>query len=221
MNLTDALLPQGFLWFANLLALVLLGHCIRHAQWRRLAEPSLQHLWLASCVTLLLLWHIKTGIKPGLNFHLLGTTMLTLIFGPRLAIVALTVVLAGSTLFGAGGWTSLGLNLLLMAALPALFSYAIYSQAHYKLPRHVFVYIFVDAFVTAGLAMCLCGITVTALLAISGAYTSEYLGSNYLPYFILMGWSEALLTGMATTLMVVYRPEWLATFNDRQYLKGK
>lgn len=221
MNLPDALLPQSLLWPANLLAVALLGHCILRAPWRRLTQPALLHLWLAGCVGLMLLWSIKTGVRPGLNFHLLGATLLTLMFGPRLAIVALAVVLTGVTLAGAGGWTSLGLNLLLMAALPTLFSYAIYSQAHHKLPRHVFVYIFIDAFVTAGLAMVLCGIIVTAIMAGSGTYTPDYLGSNYLPYFILMGWSEALLTGMATTLMVAFRPEWLATFNDRQYVSGK
>jgi uncharacterized membrane protein len=84
----------------------------------------------------------------------------------------------------------------------------------------VFVYIFVDAFVTAGLAMILCGLFAVALLAASDVYPMHYLGHEYLPYFILMGWSEAMLTGMAVTLMVVYRPQWLATFSDQQYVKG-
>jgi uncharacterized membrane protein len=33
-----------------------------------------------------------------------------------------------------------------------------------------------------------------------------------------MAWSEAVTTGMAITLMVVYRPQWVSTFDDKAYL---
>lgn len=221
MNFPDLLLPQSLLWPANLLAGWLLFACIRRAPWRMLGKGGMLNLWLASSVALMLLWSIKAGIRPGLNFHLLGATLLTLMFGARLAIVALAVVLLGATLNGSGGWQSLGLNLLLMAGLPVLFSYACYSQAHHKLPNHVFVYIFLNAFVTAGLSILLVGLTDTLLLAGSGAYSGAYLGRNYLPYFVLMGWSEAMLTGMAVTLMIAFRPGWLVTFSDQSYVKGK
>ncbi len=220
MNIPDLLLPSSLLWPANLLALLLLGHVLRHAPWRRLGQAGDLHLWLAGCVGVMLVWSVKAGIKPGLDFHLLGATLLTLMFGARLAMAALAVALLGVTLSGAAGWASLGINFLVMAVLPSFFSYIVYRQAHTKLPNHVFVYIFVDAFITAGFAMCLCGLAATALLAISASYSASYLGSNYLPYFILMGWSEALLTGMAVTLMVVFRPAWLSTFNDQKYVKG-
>lgn len=167
------------------------------------------------------MWSIKAGVKPGLSLHLLGATALTLMFGPCLALIAMAVVLVGVTVYGASGWISLGLNFLTMAALPVLFSYTIYSQTHYKLPKHVFVYIFVDAFLTAGLAIFLSGLAAVLILAEAGVYKLGYLQSNYLMYYILMGWSEAMLTGMAATLMVVYRPEWLSTFSDKLYLQKK
>lgn len=221
MNFPDLLLPQSLLWPANLLAAALLGFCIWKAPWRRLADSRIQHLWLACCVGLMLVWSVKAGIKPGLTFHLLGATVLTLMFGPMLALVALAAVLVGVTFWGTGGWMSLGINFIVMAALPVLFSYAIYCQAHYKLPKHVFVYILLDAFLTAGLAIFLSGIAATAILASSGAYRLSYLKEYFLIYYILMGWSEAILTGMAATLMVVYKPDWLATFSDKLYLSNK
>ncbi len=179
------------------------------------------HLWLAGSVGLMLLWSIRAGIKPGLNFHLLGGTLLMLMFGPRLAMISLAVVLLSVTLAGASGWASLGVNFLLMAALPVMFSYVIYSQVHHKLPNHVFIYIFVDAFLTAGLVMCVCGLISSVMLTLASVYSGDYLASHYLPYFALMGWSEALLTGMSITLMVAFRPKWLLTFSDQRYLKGK
>jgi uncharacterized membrane protein len=221
MNFPDLLLPAYILWPANLVAALLLADCLRRAPWRCLGESRLQQLWLASCVTLMLIWSVRAGVRPGLNFHLLGATLLTLMFGPRLAISALAVVLAGVTLSGASGFETLGLNLLVMAALPVLFSYLIYIQAFHKLPNHIFVYIFLNAFITAGLAMCLSGLAATLMLAAGHAYPLDYLGRNYLSYFILMGWSEAMLTGMAITMMVAFRPEWLVTFSDRRYLKIK
>jgi uncharacterized membrane protein len=38
---------------------------------------------------------MKAGVKPGLNLHLLGATMFTLMFGRQLAIVGFSLVLAG------------------------------------------------------------------------------------------------------------------------------
>jgi uncharacterized membrane protein len=36
-----------------------------------------------------------------------------------------------------------------------------------------------------------------------------------------MAWSEAFATGMLITVMVVYKPQWVATFDDRRYLLDK
>jgi uncharacterized membrane protein len=36
-----------------------------------------------------------------------------------------------------------------------------------------------------------------------------------------MAWAEAFTTGAALTLMVVYRPDWVATFDDARYLRNQ
>ena len=35
---------------------------------------------------------------------------------------------------------------------------------------------------------------------------------------MLLAWGEAFATGMLVTLMVVYKPEWVSTFDDARYL---
>ena len=55
----------------------------------------------------------------------------------------------------------------------------------------------------------------------AGAYEWEYLSGEYLPYFLLLAFSEAWLSGMVMTLFVVYRPNWVLTFDDSRYLTGK
>lgn len=221
MNFPDTLLPFSLLWIANGMALLILVQTLRQAHWGMLQRLDILNVFMGAAVTLMLIWSIKAGIKPGLNFHMLGGTLLTLMFGPWLALAVLAMVILAITFFGAAGWASLGINFLLMAALPVVLSYAIFRAADKKLPNHLFVYIFVNGFLAAGLAMVTCGLTAATLLRIAGTYTSSYLGTQYVPFFILMGWSEAMLTGMLITLMVVYRPEWVSTFSDERYLKSK
>ena len=40
------------------------------------------------------------------------------------------------------------------------------------------------------------------LLILAGAYDWEYLASEYLPYFLLLGFSEAWLSGMLITMFI-------------------
>lgn len=221
MNFPDGLLPPSWQWLAHLLFVAVLGGAVYRAPWRRLRDNDQLHLFLGLCVALMLLWSIKTGIKPGLNFHLLGATVFTLMFGPWLAIVGLGVVLLGVTFYGLSGWGSFSVNGLLMGVLPVTASYIVYRLVDSRLPNHFFVYIFLNAFIGAAIAMALTGLAATGLLALAGAYTADYLSSNYLPYFLLMGWSEALLSGMMLTLLVVYRPQWVATFDDARYIRNK
>jgi uncharacterized membrane protein len=36
-----------------------------------------------------------------------------------------------------------------------------------------------------------------------------------------MSWAEAFTSGALITVLVVYRPQWVTTFDDRRYLDGK
>ena len=221
MNLPNDLLSPGWYWAGYGLLAPALAWAVRTAPWRRLKDPGPLNLWLGACVVLMAVWSIKTGIKPGLNFHLLGATAMTLMFGPSLALLGLVIVLAAVTLAGMSGWQGYGWNALLMGALPVAVSYGIYWLADRKLPNHLFVYIFLNAFFGSALAMAAAGLGATLLLHLSGAYPAAYLYHDYLPYFILMAWSEAVSTGMAITVMVVYLPHWVSTFDDMRYLRRK
>jgi uncharacterized membrane protein len=220
MNIPDHLLPPEWYWVSHVLAFALLLFAIRRAAWAKMTETWRLNIWLGACVALMGLWSIKTGIKPGLNFHVLGATAVTLMFGWELALVALAIVITGITLSGMAGWEALSLNFLLMAAVPVSLSYMVFSFVDRKLPNHLFIYIFIDAFFGAALAIGLTGVVSSLVLGLAGTYTFSYLFSDYLPYYILMGWSEALLTGMAISLMAIYRPNWVATFDDVRYLQN-
>src|SRR5512145_268706 len=125
MHLTDDLLPAAWYWFGLLALAVLLLRAARNAPWRRLAEPSLLNAWLGAIVALALLWTIRAGIQPGLAFHLLGGTVCTLMFGPHLALVALSLVAVAAACTGSMEPWSLPLNILLMGGVPIAVSLSV------------------------------------------------------------------------------------------------
>ncbi|MBU0751464.1 MAG: energy-coupling factor ABC transporter permease [Gammaproteobacteria bacterium] len=202
------------------LALVWLW-CLRTAPWRRLAGEGQFNVWLGAIVVLMLLWSMKAGVRPGLNLHLLGVTAMTLMFGRQLAIAGLSLVLVAVTFNGGAGWQAYALNALVMAVLPVFVAFAVLRFVERWLPANFFIYVFVAAFFGAAVVAGVTGVAGTALLAVAGVYPAELLLADYFPYFLLLGFSEAWLNGAAVTLMVVYFPHWVGTFDDRRYLLNK
>lgn len=194
---------------------------IWQAPWRRLADADLLNVWLGMVVLLSVFWSMKAGVRPGLELHFLGATIFTLTFGPLLAFVGLSFVLLAVCINLDSGYFSFALNSLLAAGFPVYFSHVLYRMFSKILPRNLFVYIFVNGFFGAAATVVAVGILSCLLLRVGGVYDLEYLASEYLPYFMLLGFSEAWLSGMILTLFVVYRPAWVVTFDDSSYLVGK
>lgn len=222
MNFPDALFPQAWALGAFLPLLAAWLWCAKTAPWRRLTDSGQLNVWLGTVVLLVLVWSMKAGVKPGLNLHLLGATMFTLMFGRQLAIVGLSVVLAGVTLNGElqghPGWIAFGLNALVLAVFPVLLADTIRRGVERFLPANLFVYIFGSAFFGAALTVMATGVLASALLWLAGVYPAAALLDDYLPWYLLLGFAEAWLNGALVTLMVVYLPRWVGSFDDRRFL---
>jgi uncharacterized membrane protein len=221
VNLPDTLLGEGWYWAAWAVWLPLFARSLLKAPWARLRESEQLNVWLGMIVLLTLIWSLRAGVKPGLSLHLLGATVYTLSFGPHLAFIGLSLVLLGISLNGEAGYLAFGLNALLMAGVGVLLSQGIHRVVFRFLPRHFFVYIFANGFFGSALTVFGVGLAAAIVLAIAGAYDWSYLANEYLPYFLLIGFSEAWLSGMLMTLFVIYRPNWVATFDDSSYLANK
>ena len=219
MNISHGMLTQTWSFAAFGIYLFVWLAVLRTAPWRRLLDNSLSHGFLGSCVLLLALWHITTPHFPGLNYHFLGATLLTLMFRWQLAFVGMNLVLMGMCISGDGHWQTLPVNALTMGLIPILTSYALYRLVEWKLPNHLFIYLFINAFFGAALTIGV-AVTVSALLLVSaGVYHLDYLLKEYFPFLPLMMFPEAFITGMLTTLAVVFYPQWVLTFDDTKYLK--
>ena len=219
MNLASELFPASWLWFSSALAMAVLGVAIGRVRWRDMKQAGRHNVWLGAVVALMVMWLISAGIRLGLNLHPLGAGVMTLMFGPALGLLAIAAALIGSALNGGVGWSALGLNLMVMGVLPVLVTQGLRVLVEKYLPANYFVYIFVLAFGGSGLGVMLLGGVATLLVWLSGAYSLDLLSYEYLPFFMLLTISEAWLSGMLMTLMVIYRPGWVDSFDDQRYLK--
>lgn len=221
MNLFGGAVAAAWLWIGNLACAALLVHALRSRPWTWLESDSRQHAYAGSIVACMLLWTISGKLGAGPSFHILGTTILTLMFGPRLAFVAACLALAGVSAAGLAGWEAFGVNALLMGAVPIASSYALYRWADRRLPNHFFVYVLVSAFVNGGLAMTASRLAAMAVLWLAGSGAPAVAAGDYLIASVLLSWGEALTTGMIMTLCVVYRPGWVRLFDDARYIVGR
>ncbi|MDT8282941.1 MAG: energy-coupling factor ABC transporter permease [Gammaproteobacteria bacterium] len=222
LHIPVQLLPAAVLWFANILfGLLWLVAASKVSFEQLLANSPNQHVYFGALVILLLMWGIKAGITPGLGFHHLGATLFTLMFGWPLALIGLSVIMFASIFVEHNEWLSLGINGCLSIALPVFTSYAILKLSQKYLPDNFFIYIFVVAFFGAGIAVAASRIASIVLLSLVSAYPDTKLIDESLIYIPLFMFPEAFVTGMLASIFVVYKPEWMITFDDERYIKGK
>lgn len=219
MNFPGDLFSDGWVFGAYLPLLLVWVWCLRTGPWRRLADPVQLNVWLGTIVVLTLMWSMKAGLRPGMTVHLMGATMFTLMFGRQLAIAGLCLVMAAVNYNANGfsGWEAYALNALALVVFPVSLAYTIFKAVERWLPANFFIYIFVATFFGAALTTVATGLLATGLLAISAAYSVDVLIGEYFISYVLLGFAEAWLNGAVITLMVIYYPHWVVTFDDSRY----
>ncbi len=221
MELNGELFSPTFRWWAAGLYGLSLYYAFRLAPWTRLRHSEQLHAFLGACLVLMLLWSLRVTVIQGLVFHFLGVTALTLMFGWSLAMFGASLALLGVTLNGMAQWSSFPVNIITLGILPISLTQTILVLVRSLLPKNFFIYILVNAFLTGGLVATLSGYLASGLLLLSGAHTSEAIGSTFLPFFPLMFLPEGMLNGWIMTVLVCNRPQWVGSFDDDLYLRGK
>lgn len=221
MDIPANLLPDVYLWGSGLLCALLLLAAMLTAPWPKIRDSEAQHVFLGTIVMLSLLWVMRGGIQDGLGFHLLGMTLMCLMFEWQFALFAAGLVVAIATVRGPAGWEAFGVNLLLMGALPILFTRMALYFCQRRLPHNYFIYVFVNAFLAGGLSILLTGIASAGLQHAAEVQPSGSIFRNFVQILPLLMFGEAFINGGTMTLMVAYRPHWVATFHDHWYVKDK
>ncbi len=214
-------LPAAWTTAGWVLAVAVVGRAAQAAPWRQFSASEPVHVWYGAILFVLMLWSLQATVGDGFTFHLLGVVALALLVGPALALVGSAVALALLLAVHGGLWMNAGLAFLTMAGVPVTVTWLVLRFAESRLPPNLFIYVFVVAFFGAGLAYALAGVAGAAVLALGAGRPAALVFGEYAPYLIYLAFGEATLTGMVLTLAVVYRPQWVATFDDARYLNGR
>jgi Predicted membrane protein len=222
MNIPFGVLNDAFFWLTWLLAVPLLLLSLWRAPWHKvLNDWTAQAVFAGAVLIVLGLWSVKASIGPGLSFHFLGATLLTLMFGWQFAFIALAFVLALVTYTGGAGWDAFAANWLTLAAVPVLVTWWALLAAYRWLPRNFFVYVFLNAFLVGALAMLASILALTVVLVWGDVISWLKLSYQFLPLLPMMMGPEAFVNGFLITILVMNKVEWVSTFTDEQYLHGK
>ncbi len=218
MELSARLFGEITLWAMAIGLLPLYWLALRWADFRRLQREQVSNAYFASVVGLLMLWMLRTDIQDGVTWHLGGVVFLTLAWGWSLALLG---GLANQLALAAAGfhdWPSIVPTLWVLVILPASVTQLVLGLVRAWLPKHFFVYVFLDAFFCGALVAALAALVSAGLLAASGVPWSA-LRDGIVTLIPLMLFPEAFVNGAIITVLVGLRPEWVWSFRDEEYLR--
>ncbi len=149
-------------------------------------------------------------IGGGTTGHLIGAALVTILLGPWAAIIVLTVILLiQGLLFGDGGITALGLNLLNMTVVATVTAWLVLRIT----PRRIeWLSIPLAAWASVFLAATVCGIELTLSYSLSeGIY--GIIGAVSIPSmmasYALIGIGEAVITSGIVLYLSKVAPEMI------------
>ncbi|PLQ00154.1 hypothetical protein [Cupriavidus pauculus] len=232
MDIEESSIPELLAtWPLPTLAVAVLAWAISQRPWQVLRREPIQHAWLGTLVFLALLWTARATLGGGVVIQLMGATLAVTMFGLPLALVSLAIANVISLIglaYLAGlawqdiHWISLAPRFIWMAAVPALVTAGLQATLRQWLPRHLFIFILGHGYFAALVATIVSGVLRLAWLMLVGqAGDAGLTVGDWLTGVVIIAFGEAFLTGMLVAIFVIYRPQWVVTFADAEYLEGK
>jgi len=157
-------------------------------------------------------------VASGTSGHLLGGALAAILVGPWAGALCVSIVLLVQGLvFADGGLTALGLNVLLIAIIPAFVGYAVFRVARRTLPANsggVVTSAAIASFVSVPIAAAVFAV----LYGIGGAVDLSF-GSvlaAMVGVHLLVGIGEGLITAAVVSAVVSVRPDLVYGATDLQ-----
>lgn len=177
------------------------------------ADGEALRVLILSAVALAAMRWFNTAALQGVMLHFLGATIATLMFGAGTACWVMALASLAGLLMGAA-WHGWAMDFLATGALPVVVTALVSWAARTWLPRNVFTYVMLNAFAGAAVAM--------AASMLAKAAVTAWLGGRALAAYLvatpMLMFAEAFFAGTVMVLVVVYRPHWCRSFDDRVYL---
>lgn len=211
----SAEVPEALQIAALVASAVVLAAAARRLPWHKLeGDREAQRVLLLATFGLAILRWFNADALAGSSLHFLGAAVASLMFGPAFALWALAVASLLAWI-GDTAWLGWAPDFLACGVIPVLVARAVYRFEQSRLPANLFLYVLVNGFVGGGMSM------LASQLFKAGASAWLEIGNPavYLISAVPMMFGEGFLSGGAMALVVVYRPQWCATFDDHRYLR--
>jgi uncharacterized membrane protein len=221
MDVAALPLPAAWTVAGWVVAVPLFAWGALRGDWSRFRESAATNAFLGAVFALCVLWSVRGEVGRDFAFHLLGTGGLALAAGLPRALVGGAVVVAATTLIRDAPLANAALVWLTLVALPAAVARGFLALTERVLPPNFFVYVFAGCFLGGALALAAGGLAGATITVLGAGSPFELVFGERAPFLIYLAFGEGTLTGMILTLLVVYRPEGVATFDDRRYLIGR
>jgi len=222
MNLPAQLFTNDLLWLANVLFAYFMYRAATLAPWRKVLDNAFMvNALVGMTIGAFFFWQLNAGIRPGINFHILGSTLFMLMFGSHVATVAITLIMLATWLRTDAALISLGLNGLLMIALPVIFGEWLLRFSKRNMPKNLFLFVLWNGFACGAFSIILNVTATTLLLLALSHHTWPQIQHYYLVAAPIIMFAEAFTTGILATAFVVFQPQAVMNFSDEEYLKGK
>lgn len=217
MHIPDGLMAPAVAGFGWLMAIIVLALAFRLVN-RKLDDRQIT-LMSVLAAGIFVAQMLNFPIGGGTTGHLIGAALAAVLLGPLAGIVVITVILIiQAFVFGDGGLTALGLNILNMAVIGSLAAWAVYRVLRRS---HEKAAVFAAAFCSVFLAALAAAAELALSHAVSGgAYgISGAIAFPAMAFFhLLIGIGEAIITAgvvlyisqVSPDMLRLRRPAWKA-----------
>lgn len=213
----DPALPA---WADSVIMVAVLATAFVFKPWLPLTHRPLQTPWLGAMALLPFVWWTEHLLPNGMALHVTGTCLMVLMFGWPLAMWSLLPIGVAAAWFSTQAWPALAplvQHIVWRGMVPGTLALSIGLGIRRWLPHHLFVYILGRGFFTTAVAVSISGVLAwTVGQKPDTLATDEWMLAHW-----LLGWAEAISTGMLTAIFVAFKPDWLLTYSDERYLPRK
>jgi uncharacterized membrane protein len=193
-----------------------------------LLQPRLRNLFISCILLLAIAWNIRAHMPNSnlqnfidLSFHFFGASLLVALFGFWSAITLLFIVALAGIFTFSGDLVEATSHYIMVSVIPAIFAYLVIRAVNRFLPKHLFVLILGNGYLAGFISTFATGILIYGLqqiFQINSFGTSDPLG--WFLGLIVLSFMEGSLSGMLLAILLVYRPQWVSTYQEERYMNA-
>ena len=106
----------------------------------------------------------------------------------------------------------------MVCVLPTIFAYLTIQIIQKYIPKHLFVLILGNGYVAAFMSVILSGSFLLIARILLGDTATSLDFEGWLLGLIIIAFMEGSLSGMLLAIFLIFRPNWVSTYNEEAYM---